>query len=81
VGSAGSQAAWKKGGKRVARAEDWLMDTTQPARKRSRNILRSPEVRDPRYTVTDCSAAIRRFTTGNMLPCHALDTGNFVTFP
>ena len=38
-------------------------------------------VGDAPYTVTDCSAAIRRFTTGKMLPCHALDTGNFVTFP
>ena len=41
-----SQEAWKKGGKRVSSAEDWLIDTTQTARERTRNILRSPEVRD-----------------------------------
>lgn len=50
-----SHEAWQgglEGGlKRVSSAEDWLIDTTQTARERSQNIIRSPEVRDP--TLTD----------------------------
>ena len=45
-----SQEAWKgglEGGlKRVSSADDWLIDTTQTARERSRNIIRTLQVRD-----------------------------------
>jgi len=41
------QEAWKKSGKRVASADDRLMDTTQTVRERSRNISRSLQGHDP----------------------------------
>jgi hypothetical protein len=36
-----------RAGKRVSRADDQLIDTGQPDWEQSRNIIRSPEVRDP----------------------------------
>jgi hypothetical protein len=41
------QEAWKKGYKPVGCVDDRLIDTTQTDWERSRNIVRSLEVRDP----------------------------------
>src|SRR5439155_19780778 len=45
--------------KRVARAGDWLIDINQTPWERSRNIIRSPEVRDLRFQPVGYAEALR----------------------